>query len=356
MPSAARLLPGKVDSLSPATGAQFALLPPDNATGNFTKVVQRVPVKIVFDADSVRGFEDRIRPGLVRGGQCARAMKAFSISPLPRSQVVLALALVREVALPSGSPRHANEAKLRRQARSQVQLGNEGIRPPSFPRWSDSPARRRARPRPGLRTPGRGGRHPPAARALQERPRRPPLLPPRHTTPRQPDGAWWHIFRDAAHSTGWKTPPPGQTRICARRSRVSTKPASRLAPPTAGFLPTVESNVELLARVRTTNSNPDGRAEHRRQSRRLHLDLRRRRQRHDHRHDHAQRPPARLHQPRAFLHLQRLPRAPEHFLRTGRIRPRSPRLRQRAGRGTGRRGGSPGRRAGPERGGRAGVF
>lgn len=42
-------LHGRVDSLSPATGAQFALLPPDNTTGNFTKVVQRVPVKIVFD-------------------------------------------------------------------------------------------------------------------------------------------------------------------------------------------------------------------------------------------------------------------------------------------------------------------
>ncbi len=55
---------GKVDSVSPATGAQFALLPPDNATGNFTKVVQRVPVKIVFDPESVRGYEDRIRPGL----------------------------------------------------------------------------------------------------------------------------------------------------------------------------------------------------------------------------------------------------------------------------------------------------
>ena len=38
----------RVDSISPATGAKFALLPPDNATGNFTKVVQRVPVKIVF--------------------------------------------------------------------------------------------------------------------------------------------------------------------------------------------------------------------------------------------------------------------------------------------------------------------
>ena len=55
---------GTVDSISPATGAEFALLPPDNATGNFTKVVQRVPVKIVFDADSVKGFENRLRPGL----------------------------------------------------------------------------------------------------------------------------------------------------------------------------------------------------------------------------------------------------------------------------------------------------
>jgi membrane fusion protein (multidrug efflux system) len=55
---------GKVDSIAPATGAEFALLPADNATGNFTKVVQRVPVKIVFDRDSVQGYEDRLRPGL----------------------------------------------------------------------------------------------------------------------------------------------------------------------------------------------------------------------------------------------------------------------------------------------------
>jgi membrane fusion protein (multidrug efflux system) len=55
---------GIVDSIAPATGAQFALLPPDNATGNFTKVVQRVPAKIVFDPDSVQGYTDRIRPGL----------------------------------------------------------------------------------------------------------------------------------------------------------------------------------------------------------------------------------------------------------------------------------------------------
>ena len=42
---------GHVDSISAATGATFALLPPDNATGNFTKVVQRIPVKIVLDSD-----------------------------------------------------------------------------------------------------------------------------------------------------------------------------------------------------------------------------------------------------------------------------------------------------------------
>jgi membrane fusion protein (multidrug efflux system) len=44
-----RVFHGKVDSLSAATGATFALLPPDNATGNFTKVVQRIPVKVVLD-------------------------------------------------------------------------------------------------------------------------------------------------------------------------------------------------------------------------------------------------------------------------------------------------------------------
>ena len=55
---------GKLESVAPATGAQFALLPADNATGNFTKVVQRVPVKIIFDSDSIQGFADRLRPGL----------------------------------------------------------------------------------------------------------------------------------------------------------------------------------------------------------------------------------------------------------------------------------------------------
>ena len=43
---------GKVNSLSPASGSQFSLLPPDNATGNFTKIVQRIPVKITLDPDT----------------------------------------------------------------------------------------------------------------------------------------------------------------------------------------------------------------------------------------------------------------------------------------------------------------
>ncbi len=55
---------GRIESIAPASGAQFALLPPDNATGNFTKIVQRVPVKIVFDESSVQGFSGRISPGM----------------------------------------------------------------------------------------------------------------------------------------------------------------------------------------------------------------------------------------------------------------------------------------------------
>jgi membrane fusion protein (multidrug efflux system) len=54
-------LKGHVDSLAPASGLEFALLPPDNATGNFTKIVQRVPVKIVLDDQSLNGL---LRPGM----------------------------------------------------------------------------------------------------------------------------------------------------------------------------------------------------------------------------------------------------------------------------------------------------
>jgi membrane fusion protein (multidrug efflux system) len=55
---------GHVDSLAPGSGNVFALLPPDNATGNFTKIVQRIPVKIVLDRKSTRGYENLISPGM----------------------------------------------------------------------------------------------------------------------------------------------------------------------------------------------------------------------------------------------------------------------------------------------------
>ena len=54
-------LRGKVLEIAPASGSQFALLPPDNATGNFTKVVQRVPVKIALDPSALSA---QLRPGL----------------------------------------------------------------------------------------------------------------------------------------------------------------------------------------------------------------------------------------------------------------------------------------------------
>ena len=56
-----QLIRGKVIEIAPASGSQFALLPPDNATGNFTKVVQRVPVKIALE-DST--FATKLRPGI----------------------------------------------------------------------------------------------------------------------------------------------------------------------------------------------------------------------------------------------------------------------------------------------------
>jgi len=57
-----QLIEGVVESLSPASGAEFSLLPPDNATGNFTKIVQRVPVKILLDSNNP--IVKKLRPGM----------------------------------------------------------------------------------------------------------------------------------------------------------------------------------------------------------------------------------------------------------------------------------------------------
>jgi membrane fusion protein (multidrug efflux system) len=70
-PAAVRLdaFPGRefrarVHSFAPASGATFSLLPPDNATGNYTKIVQRVPVKLVFEPVDIADLAERIVPGL----------------------------------------------------------------------------------------------------------------------------------------------------------------------------------------------------------------------------------------------------------------------------------------------------
>ena len=56
------VLRGHVEEIAPASGSQFALLPPDNATGNYTKIVQRIPVKIVLDPNPE--LANRLRPGM----------------------------------------------------------------------------------------------------------------------------------------------------------------------------------------------------------------------------------------------------------------------------------------------------
>jgi membrane fusion protein (multidrug efflux system) len=56
------VITGHVERIAPASGSQFSLLPPDNATGNFTKVVQRIPVKIVLDAPNP--LSGKLRPGM----------------------------------------------------------------------------------------------------------------------------------------------------------------------------------------------------------------------------------------------------------------------------------------------------
>jgi len=57
-----RTFSGRVDSIAAATGSRFSLLPPENATGNYVKVVQRIPVKIVLDQG--QAAEHLLRPGM----------------------------------------------------------------------------------------------------------------------------------------------------------------------------------------------------------------------------------------------------------------------------------------------------
>ena len=77
-----QIVHGHVDSIAPASGQEFALLPPDNATGNFTKVVQRIPVKIALDGDNASLVE--LRPGMSVIPTIETRAKAPSARPRPQ--------------------------------------------------------------------------------------------------------------------------------------------------------------------------------------------------------------------------------------------------------------------------------
>jgi membrane fusion protein (multidrug efflux system) len=94
---------GHVDSIAPASGQEFALLPPDNATGNFTKIVQRIPVKIVLDpGDKLAGL---LRPGMsvnptidTRTGDNAIAESSTAGSSTGASKIGIGASLSRRTA------------------------------------------------------------------------------------------------------------------------------------------------------------------------------------------------------------------------------------------------------------------
>ncbi len=88
-----KAIAGVVTSISPASGAQFSLLPPDNATGNFTKIVQRVPVRISLPSEAVK--ELALRPGL-----SVVATVHTRDDSLPRPTLLGALGLSKEDARP----------------------------------------------------------------------------------------------------------------------------------------------------------------------------------------------------------------------------------------------------------------
>jgi membrane fusion protein, multidrug efflux system len=81
-----KVVHGHVESVAPASGQQFALLPPDNATGNFTKIVQRIPVKIAVEPNDALG--GRLRPGMsVEPTIDTKPPRDDVISTLTRSKV-----------------------------------------------------------------------------------------------------------------------------------------------------------------------------------------------------------------------------------------------------------------------------
>ena len=91
-------LQGRVDSIQAGSGAAFSLLPPENATGNYVKVVQRVPVKIVVDEQQqmqrVLGPGMSIVPDVAVGGDPSVAFKVAGIAVILTAGVIVGLALL----------------------------------------------------------------------------------------------------------------------------------------------------------------------------------------------------------------------------------------------------------------------
>ena len=91
---------GHVDSIAPASGQEFALLPPDNATGNFTKVVQRIPVKIALDAETAPAIE--LRPGM-------SVIPTIATRSAPTAQAVTTPRTTSKAKLVSGGSCHVKQ-------------------------------------------------------------------------------------------------------------------------------------------------------------------------------------------------------------------------------------------------------
>ena len=101
-------LVGRLDSFSPASGNQFALLPADNATGNFTKVVQRVPVKITLAPKDVQRLAGRLVPGMSVTAEVDLRQKGESTKTQPAHAAANNVANHAAAGKQTGAPRSAH--------------------------------------------------------------------------------------------------------------------------------------------------------------------------------------------------------------------------------------------------------
>ena len=130
---------GHVDSIAPASGQEFALLPPDNATGNFTKVVQRIPVKIVLDASNDAPIE--LRPGMsviptIETKSQAREREAGGVQTIAIAPNQMTSERIVPCPIPSCQPRYP---RFRPRAGSRARNRRSAIAPASRPGSPCSP-------------------------------------------------------------------------------------------------------------------------------------------------------------------------------------------------------------------------